>query len=90
MYRTKSLFHAQKTSQNHAPYSTTLASSSAHKKHISYHQRSMSKTKKSAPPQFETKEYDVSPSILCWIVCCPCTCAAVPYSIILNLGPEEG
>jgi hypothetical protein len=56
----------------------------------------MPKTKKEQPPkkeqpaQFEAKEYDVSPSILCVLMLCPLTCAAMPYSITLNLGPDEG
>lgn len=54
----------------------------------------MPKEKGSRTPQFETKEYDVSPSTCCWLMWCPLTygfsLCLVPYKITLELGPEEG
>jgi len=54
----------------------------------------MTKEKASGTPQFEPKDYDVSPSMCCWLMWCPLTngfsICFVPYKTTLELGPEEG
>jgi hypothetical protein len=52
------------------------------------------KTKKTGPPQFADKEFDVSLATCCFLLYCPITygisLCTVPYKTILHLGSEEG